>query len=85
MFEIKINNINNRKGEKMGYGDYYKPKVGDILRDKITDAKYKIQKLIQTNWPGHGIYTLMSLENENNEFTVADFALYEKYEVVEES
>jgi hypothetical protein len=39
---------------------------------------------VMTKWPGHGIYSLVSRETQEPR-TIADFALYRKFEVHEQS
>ena len=59
----------------------YKPKVGDVLKGKRTGHLYDVVKYETTNWPGHGIYSLVCRETQMHR-TIADFALHRKYDVV---
>lgn len=66
------------------YGSSYKVKVGDVLKGKRTGQLYDVVNHVMTKWPGHGIYSLISREIQEHR-TIADFALYRKFEVYEQS
>ena len=66
------------------YGSSYKVKVGDVLKGKRTGQLYDVVNHVMTKWPGHGIYSLILRETQEHR-TIADFALYRKFEVYEQS
>lgn len=62
------------------YEKAYWPKVGDVLRGKRTGCLYDVVKHEMNTWPVVGVYTLVCRETKLQR-TIADFALYRKYDV----
>lgn len=60
----------------------YKVKVGDVLKGKRTGHLYDVVEYATSNWAGHGIYSLVSRDTQETR-NVADFALYQRFEVQE--
>lgn len=60
------------------YNQTRKIRPGDILLGRRTGAEYDVREYNETAW-GHGIYHLVNRETGEKR-TIADFALYRKYE-----
>lgn len=57
-----------------------KVKIGAVLKGKRTGNTYEVVDYKPTSW-GHGIYHLVCYETKERR-TIADFAMYRKFEVV---